>query len=79
MKFSDITLIQKRWICRQEANELNESSITKTYTMAKKTGAKPKYKTPLMGVFVRVANEKDKKVIRKTEKELLTKHLIKND
>jgi hypothetical protein len=32
-----------------------------------------------MGVFVRVANEKDKKVIRKTEKELLTKHLIKND
>jgi hypothetical protein len=52
---------------------------SKTYTMAKKTGAKPKYKTPLMGVFVRVANEKDKKVIRKTEKELLTKHLIKND
>ena len=60
-------------------NELNESSITKTYKMAKKTGAKPKYKTPLMGVFVRVANERDKKVIRKTEKELLTKHLIKND
>lgn len=49
------------------------------HTMAKKTGAKPKYKTPLMGVFVRVANDKDKKVIRKTEKELLTKHLIKND
>jgi len=47
--------------------------------MAKKTGAKPKYKTPLMGIFVRVANDKDKKVIRKTEKELLTKHLIKND
>ena len=42
-----------------------------------KTGAPQKYKTQLIGVFVRVADDKDKAVIRATEKKLLKKHLIK--
>lgn len=42
-----------------------------------KAGAPQKYKKPLTGILVRVADDKDKAVIRATEKKLLKKHLIK--
>ena len=44
----------------------------------RKVGAPQKYNAPLIGVFVRVADDADKKVIKATEKKLLKKHLIKN-
>jgi hypothetical protein len=42
-----------------------------------KAGAPQKYKKQLTGILVRVADDKDKAVIRATEKKLLKKHLIK--
>lgn len=40
-------------------------------------GAPQKYKKALTPILVRVADDKDKAVIRATEKKLLKKHLIK--
>jgi hypothetical protein len=42
----------------------------------KKVGAPKKYKKPLIGVFVRVANKEDKAIIKDTEKRLLDKHKV---
>ena len=41
-----------------------------------KVGAPKKYKKPLIGVYVRVANKQDKAIIKDTEKRLLDKHKI---
>jgi hypothetical protein len=42
-----------------------------------KAGAPQKYKKALTLISVRIADDKDKAVIRATEKKLLKKHLIK--